>query len=191
MNGIGLALGIVGVASGVGWVLSRSWRRDRAIRSGEVMDIRDVLPDGDADCVVRVLGERLYRVELQLTAFVADGVSDALPYRLVLSRQCDDGEGEIVYAGERSLASLVEFASGTQRVPGGRTLWGCLPLLEFRSPELVRLRFEVELPVIDDRGGECAGRLEKASLVVKEMVRPMPARKAQLDRVTLAGFGHV
>ena len=51
--GISAGLGVVGL-----FVL-RAWRKAVAFRSGEVMDVRDLLPDRQEDCLVRVLGKRL------------------------------------------------------------------------------------------------------------------------------------
>ncbi|MEM9176568.1 MAG: hypothetical protein AAGC67_15195 [Myxococcota bacterium] len=174
---IGWALGIgVGI---VGTFVWRAWRKDAAIKSGEVMDVRDLLPEGEGDCLVRVLGERLYRVELQLEATLPATASSDLPCSLVIDRLDDDGSDAIVWSGTRSLAELRTFAAGAETQPGGSVrFWGSVPLLEFKSPAIVRLRFEVSLPL-----GESGVRIDKATLVVKEDVRPMVASKKRLDRV--------
>ena len=172
----------IGAGAGLaGYFVARSLRKDAAIKSGEVMDVRDLLTDGEGDCLVRVLGERLYRVELQIEATISVDAPPELPCRLTVYRTGENGDEGVVYDGTRSLSALRSFAAGSQKQPGGTLqFWGSLPLLEFRSPAIVRLRFEAAMPV-----GEDAGRIDKASLVVKEDVRPMVASSKELDRIEL------
>ena len=75
---------LLGIA---GLLAFRSWKQDVAIRSGELMDVRDLSPTGEVDVEVRVLAERLYRVELQIEGWVFPAARDwALPCRVVVTK---------------------------------------------------------------------------------------------------------
>lgn len=177
-----------GVAVALGWVVTRAWRHDAAIKSGEVMDVRNLLPDGQGDCLARVLGERLYRVELQIEArHVADAAA-VLPLRLTVTRVSDVGDAEVVYDGMRSLVALAHLGTGHEKRGDGSThFWGSLPLLELTSTSIVRLRFEASAPTMEALDGREIASVDKASLVVKENVRPWVASSALVDRVDLEG----
>jgi len=173
----------------------RSWSQDVAIRSGELMDVRDVygdgLPgDGDVDLEVRVLADRLYRIELQLEAWIAaNKATDEFPCRLVITKADADAQGEVVYAGDFTLGERAKFLAGRAPSPeGGVLVWGCLPLLEFRCRSLVRLRFELSLPSEDRRERGPVGRMTKASVVVKEEARGLRARRGTLERIEIPSF---
>jgi len=173
----------------------RSWSQDVAIRSGELMDVRDVYGDGlpgegDVDLEVRVLADRLYRIELQMEAWIAASkATDEFPCRLVITKADADAQGEVVYAGDFTLGERAKFLAGRAPSPeGGVSVWGCLPLLEFRCQSLVRLRFEVSLPSEDQRESGPVGRMTKASVVVKEEVRGLRARRGTLERIEIPSF---
>ncbi|GEM_PF-5309094 len=177
-----------GVAVPLGWVVMRAWRQDAAIKSGEVMDVRNLLPDGQGDCLVRVLGERLYRVELQVEAIHVADTDAELPLRLTVTRVSDDGDADIVYDGIRSLVALAHLGAGCDKRSDGSTqFWGSLPLLEFTSTSIVRLRFEASAPTTEAADGREIARIDKASLVVKENVRPWIASSTLVDRVDVEG----
>lgn len=181
----------------IGWAISagvgvtgllvlRAWRKDAAIKSGEVMDVRDLLPQGQGDCLVRVLGERLYRVEIQVEARVSTGTEPSLPCRLTLTRSSDHGDEEAIWDGTRSLVELLPFAAGSRTVGGdARQVWGSFPLLEFETEAITRLRFEVELPVMEVADGREVARIDKANLVVKENVRSLGGPAKRLERVMI------
>ena len=170
----------------VGLFVLRAWRKDAAIRSGEVMDVRDLLPDGQGDCLVRVLGERLYRVELQVEATIANQAATSLPCRLVLTRSSDHGDEAPVWEGTRPLVELLPLAAGSRSRPDGtRQVWGSFPLLEFRAEAITRLRFEVEIPVVEAAEGQPIARLDKANLVVKENVRPLVLPARWVERIAI------
>jgi hypothetical protein len=178
--GISFGVGVVGL-----FVL-RAWRKDAAIRSGEVMDVRDLLPDGQGDCLVRVLGERLYRVEIQVEATIANEEAMSLPCRLVLTRSSDHGDEVPVWEGTRRLVELLPLAAGSRPQPGGpRQVWGSFPLLEFTPEAITRLRFEVEIPVAEAAEGQPIARLDKANLVVKENVRPLVLPARWIERIAI------
>jgi len=184
-------LPLVGVP---GLFVYRAWRHDSAMRSGELMDVRDVLPTGEAEMELRALGGRWYRLELQFEACICAPDSDAeaqtggaaaaiLPYRLSVERS----DGEPLYERERALSELLGLASsaiessgegGDERVRA--RYWGSVPLLDFRSDSLGRLRFDFSI----------AGRaphawLVKGQLVLKEDVRRLPHRASLLDRIEI------
>ena len=133
-----------------------------------------------------------HRDDYTLAQVIDDDATSASDYITITVNDLDDvpelsvrapqnGDEGVVYDGTRSLSALRSFAAGSQKQPGGTLqFWGSLPLLEFRSPAIVRLRFEAAMPV-----GEDAGRIDKASLVVKEDVRPMVASSKELDRIEL------
>ncbi|MCR9096290.1 MAG: hypothetical protein NXI30_18850 [bacterium] len=174
----------VGIA---GFVVLRSWRKDLALKSGEVMDVRNVLPDGQGDCLVRVLSERLYRVELQVEGTLSSDEAASFPCRLTVFRSSDDGGEAAVWDGTRPLVELLPLAAGTSRGPSGsRRVWGSLPVLEFSSDALARFRFEVELTVVEVVDGREIARLDKANLVVKENVRALPAPRKLVERAVFA-----
>ncbi|MCP4908244.1 MAG: hypothetical protein GY910_25000 [bacterium] len=91
------------------------------------------------------------------------------PYRLRVER----GDGAILYERERSFVDLPGISSSTrasmrkQRQSASRS-WGCVPLLDFQSSSLGRLRlgFSIRPSAVD-------WRLEKAFLVLKEDVRKL------------------
>jgi len=62
-----------------------------------------------------------------------------------------------------------------------------LPLLEFTSTSIVRLRIEASAATTETVDGREIARVDKASLVVKENVRPWVASSALVDRVDLEG----
>ena len=182
---------LVGVS---GLLVYRAWRHEAAVHSGELMDVRDVMPEGEADLELRALGGRFYRVELQFEACVrapasederieqADGAA-RLPYRLGVTRS----DGALLYERERPLSDLFGIASSEiERVGRGRSVevqsrhWGCVPLLDFRSSTLGRLRFEFSIAT-----PQSGVRLEKAQLVLKEGVKRLRHRKALLDRIEI------
>ena len=170
----------VGIA---GFFVLRSWRQDLALKSGEVMDVRNVLPAGQGDCLVRVLGERLYRVELQIEATFSSDEAASLPCRLTVFRSIDDGDEAAVWDGTRPLVELLPLAAGTKRGPSGtRQVWGSLPLLEFSTEAIARLRFEVEVPIVEVVDGREVARVDKANLVVKENVRALSAPRKLVER---------
>ena len=104
----------------------------------------------------------------------------------MISKADADAEGEIVHAGDFNLGERAPFLAGrASATDGGTSIWGSLPLLEFRSESLVRLRFEVSLPVEDRSEGVVRGRMQKASVVVKEDVRGLRARRGTLERVEI------
>lgn len=133
---------VVPMAAGVGLVAWRSRRQDAAIRSGELMDLRDALPGGEADVEIRVLPNRRYRVELQLEASVearsrrAGAPADATdpgepreeeaarpeaglwPFELVVAgadgTQRGGGEG-VVHHATGALEPLLTFAARARR----------------------------------------------------------------------------
>ncbi len=181
---IGWALSVgVGV---VGLVVLRAWRKDAALSSGEVMDVRDLLPEGQGDCLVRVLGERLYRVDVQLEATIAADAKPSLPCRLTITRANDQGDEEAVFEGMRPLVDLLPLAAGSRVGPAGeRHCWGSFPLLELSSEAIARMRFEVELPITEAVDGREIARIEKANLVVKENVRPLLVPARLLERVAI------
>jgi len=179
----------------VGFLAYRSWSQDVAIRSGELMDVRDVYADGvpgegDVDLEVRVLADRLYRIELQMEAWIAASkATDEFPCRLVITKSDAAAEGEVVYAGDFTLGERAQFLAGhAPGEEGGQSVWGSLPLLEFRCQSLVRLRFELSLPSEDRRQDGVAGRMTKASVVVKEAVRGLRARRGTLERIEIPSF---
>ncbi len=150
------------------------------------MDVRDLLPEGQGDCLVRVLGERLYRVEIQLEATITDEAATSLPCRLVLTRSRDHGDPEPLWEGTRPLVELLPLAAGSRLQPGGeRQIWGSLPLLELRTESIGRLRFEVEMPVVETVEGRPVARIDKANLVVKENVRPLVLPARLIERVAI------
>lgn len=182
-----LGWALAAVAGGVGWAVARAWRQDLAIRSGEVMDVRDLMPTGQGECVVRVLGARLYRVEIHLEASVATTGEATLPCRLTVTRSADEGEGEVVYDGQCSLIGQLPLASVSRsESEQARRFGGSVPLLELDTEGIARLRFEASFAPSETLDGREVGRIEKASLVVKEDVRPMIIGRHHLDRVTLA-----
>ena len=192
---------LVPLVGGIGFLATRSWRQDSAIRSGELMDVRDVLPSGEADLEVRVLANRRYRVELQFeaqTGLVEPGTLSpetsiheaAFPFQLIVEH-ADSGAGGVVY--ERSRV-LEDFFPVTHLSPHGgneaaRRYAGAIPLLEFVSDGLVRLRFDLSIAAttqVERRGQQTAGRLDKAYLVIKEDVRPWRMKSALLDHIEIA-----
>lgn len=197
---VGAALGVVGILA---W---RSWRQDAAWRSGELMDVRDVLPSGEGHVEVRVLANRRYRVELQIEARLAtthdasaatpraDDTERAFPFELVVSRADGGPTDALVHQTVGALEPLLGVATD-RRVeqvssPGGAIERAChagaVPLLELVADGLVRLRFELAVRVEHRRtDGEhtTTGRLEKAFLVVKEEVRPLRGRGLDFERI--------
>ena len=185
-------LPLVGVS---GLLVYRAWQHDAALRSGELMDVRDVLPEGEVELELRALGGRRYRLELQFEAclmvspdhdFSARHIgsdSGVLPYRLRVEKT----DGPILYERERSLQDLFGIASSARESTGtgGRQRWssrhwGCVPLLDFQSSSLGRLRFEFSIRLNDDNA-----RIEKAQLVLKEDVRRLRYSAALLDRISI------
>ncbi len=176
---------LVGLA---GILAFRSWKQDVAIRSGELMDVRDVDPSGDVDIEVCVLADRLYRVELHVEGVLNPSMRDrALPCRLIVTKADSDACGEIVHDEERVLGELLPFAAGRETDAAGHLVfWGSLPLLEFNSESLLRLRFELTVAPNDDVGGVRAGQIVKAAIVVKEGVRPLRASGGILPRIRIS-----
>ncbi len=184
-------LPLVGVP---GFLVYRAWRHDSAMRSGELMDVRDVLPTGEADMELRALGGRWYRLELQFEACLAepepereqaalDPTAAILPYRLSVERS----DGAILYERERALSELFGLASSAGESSGaGRTkrmqarYWGSVPLLDFRSDCLGRLRFDFSIASVAPQAW-----LEKGQLVLKEDVRRLHHRAPLLDRIEI------
>ncbi len=183
---------ILGVS---GLLVYRAWQHDAALRSGELMDVRDVLPDGEVDIELGALGGRLYRLELQFEACVecprdddpsAEAMSEhtgELLYRLRVERP----DGPILYERERPLQNLFGMASsaGEKTGIGSRRgvlsrHWGCVPLLEFQPESLGRLRFDFSIQPSGSRA-----RLDKAQLVLKENVRRLRYPAALLDRIQI------
>lgn len=184
-------LPIVGIP---GFLVYRAWRQDVAMRSGELMDVRDVLPTGEVEMELRALGGRWYRLELQFEACFpeadlggeateADPAGSILPYRLSVERP----DGAILYERERPLGELFGLASSARESSGqGQNkrvqarYWGSVPLLDFRSDCLGRLRFDFSIASHAPQVG-----LEKAQLVLKEDVRRLHHRATLLDRIEI------
>ena len=185
-----------------GFFAYRAWQVDAAMRSGELMDVRDLLPEREAEIDLRALAGRCYRLELQFEACISqsdvgvdadvdgedggdetDSIGASLPYRLSVERS----DGAILYERERWLTELFGLAWRASEASGhGRQkqrrarYWGSVPLLDFRSLSLGCLRLDFS---IDDRRGRA--RLEKGQLVLKEGVRRLPRRASLLDRVEI------
>ena len=175
-------LPIVGVP---GLLVYRAWRHEVAMRSGELMDVRDVMPTGAAEMELRALGGRWYRLELQFEACVSErGPAGAmLPYRLSVERS----DGAMLYERERALSELFRLAASAEESTGPRgarcaqaRYWGAVPLLDFRSDSLGRLRFDFSIESASPQAS-----LEKAQLVLKEDVRRLPHRPPLLDRIEI------
>jgi hypothetical protein len=178
-----------------GLLVCRAWRHDAALRSGELMDVRDVFPDGAVDLELLALSGRFYRLELQFEAVIEapaenestvreeSSPSGDLPYWLRVERI----DGPILYERERALSELFRLASSAREpsASGGRSRptrlhWGCVPLLDFRASSPTRLRFEFSIPTPYGQT-----RLEKAQLILKEDVRPLRYSKSLLDRLAI------
>jgi hypothetical protein len=168
-----------------GLLVYRAWRSEVAMRSGELMDVRDVMPTGEADMELRALGGRWYRLELQFEACLSEpGPAGAiLPYRLSVERS----DGAMLYERERALSELFRLASSADESVGQgdarraqARYWGSVPLLDFRSDSLGRLRFDFSI-----ESAAPQARLEKAQLVLKEDVRRLSLRAPLLDRVEI------
>lgn len=184
-------LPIVGIP---GFLVYRAWRQDVAMRSGELMDVRDVLPTGEVEMELRALGGRWYRLELQFEAClsepeagsdaeVADPAAAILPYRLSVERP----DGATLYERERPLDELFGLASSAHESSGqgrGKRMqaryWGNVPLLDFRSDCLGRLRFDFSIATDAPQI-----MLLKAQLVLKEDVRRLHHRATLLDRIEI------
>ena len=175
---------LLGIA---GLLAFRSWKQDVAIRSGELMDVRDLSPTGEVDVEVRVLAERLFRIELQIEGWVFPVARDrALPCRLVVTKADSVAEGEVICDLHLTLGDLLPFAAGSETDAAGRlSFWGNLPLLEFSTESLLRLRFEVSILLDEDAGESQTGQVVKAAVVVKEGVRPLQARGGKLERILI------
>lgn len=162
------------LATGAGVFAWRSWHRDAAIRSGELMDVRDLMPAGDARLELRALQDRLYRIELQLE--LAPRSPDDAPQaaqqigrgpaeiELAVHRIAADppatsarGAGDtrsrapvdaLVHSSQLPLATRLREAVRAGIASEGThrgSLQGALPLLELQTDALVRLRFDVTL----------------------------------------------
>ncbi len=190
------------IVAGVGWGAWRSWRRDASIRSGELMDVRDLLPDGTASLELRALQDRLYRVEIQLELEPAMGdggevssdAADAI--ELTIHRSglggCD-GADVLLHATQGSIRASVRSALRAglvcEHADSGR-MQGSLPIAEFDVDALVRLRFDLALAqhglVLDTRSGRRRMRVVKAHAAIKERVRPLRLPGGVPERVRIA-----
>ena len=180
-----LAWMVAGGAGVLGWALLRFARVDAHREAGEVVDMRSLLPEGDGDCRVRVLPQRLYRVELHVEASLENGIRPQWPLRTTLTRITDEGDQEVLYDAERPLLELSNREIGGTTVAGGHErIWGAFPLIEFASESIVRVRFEASLSLGEEFGGACS-RIDKASLVVREDVRPSRRAAGRVDRISI------
>ncbi len=197
-----LTIAIVTVVVVASFVLRALWRAN-ARRSGEIVEVRSALPEGEVDAEIRALVDRRYRLELLFEARTrsrggregsapcAALVEKVFPYQLVV-READE-PGGVLYERSGFLQDLFAFGT-TSHEPRGTASglephashWGSLPLLEFESGSLRRLRIELSIP--EGEGGlrsttDYDAHLDKASLVVKEDVRPLPGAAGAMDRV--------
>ena len=167
------------------------------------MDVREVPPDGEVDLEVRVLAARRYRLELQFEAstriLTGEGTSGmagtaspaAFPYRLRVLALGDGDLASDLYESARNLRDLFGLACCARSPEGARTgtsstisHWGSVPLLEFESSTLGRIRFEFSIEP-SEQGTVGAARfeshLDKAWLVLKEDVHKLRVPSALLD----------